>query len=167
MGAVRGRRPTPDHLKLVKGNPGKRKIPADRPKPALGRPVMPAWVAADPIARGKWEELLEDLTKPGANVLSKQDRHSLEMAAKCYANFRKAQDVIDEKGFTYTMETKSGDLIEVQRPEVSIAQKFEAAYRAYTDRYGLSPAMRTKVAVIDDGSEAENRVQGLLGGRRK
>ena len=38
---MKGRKPTPTHLKLVKGNPGKRKLPINEPKPARDFPDVP------------------------------------------------------------------------------------------------------------------------------
>ena len=40
--AMRGRKPTPTHLKLVRGNPGKRPLNASEPKPQLTLPSPPA-----------------------------------------------------------------------------------------------------------------------------
>lgn len=53
--AVRGARPTPTHLKLVTGNPGKRALPEGEPMPA-GSPVRPAWLRGK-RALALWDEL--------------------------------------------------------------------------------------------------------------
>lgn len=149
-----GRPPKPPHLKIIRGG-AKKKLAAKAPKLKAGRPEMPEKVATDPIARQKWEELLVDLWAPGAQVLTKSDGHALAQAVIMFANFRRAQDVIDEHGFTYEMEMKNGGTMPVQRPEVAIAYKFEAEYLKYLDRFGLSPIMRTKVTRIDEETEAD------------
>jgi phage terminase small subunit len=51
--AIRGRKPTPSHLKLVRGNPGRRPINHSEPKPALG-PIKPASL------RGRASRLWDD-----------------------------------------------------------------------------------------------------------
>ena len=47
--ATRGRKPKPTHLKVLAGNPGKRPLPKNEPKPKPIAPRCPQWL--DPIAR--------------------------------------------------------------------------------------------------------------------
>lgn len=57
----RGRKPTPTHLKLAAGNPGKRPLPAGEPTPpALAKaPAAPAHLGA--IAKAEWKRVARDL----------------------------------------------------------------------------------------------------------
>ena len=64
-----GRRPTPSHLKVMKGNPGKRALPSNEPQPARGVPAAPRWLSK--AARKHWKEIAAKLDEMG--VLSHAD----------------------------------------------------------------------------------------------
>ena len=51
---MRGAKPKPTKLKILAGNPGRRPLPKDEPKPR-GKAVMPQWLNAE--ARVVWQEL--------------------------------------------------------------------------------------------------------------
>lgn len=71
--APRGRKPKPTHLKLVTGNPGKRALNENEPKPPPSLPSPPSHL--DEEARLEWERLSEQLYALGC--LSEIDRAAL------------------------------------------------------------------------------------------
>lgn len=73
---MRGRKPTPTHLKLVKGNPGKRKINAKEPVPP-GQVRRPAFLEGR--AAELWDEYAPALV--ALKVLTPVDAHTF--AAWC------------------------------------------------------------------------------------
>lgn len=77
-----GRRPKPRDLKLVTGNPGKRRIPEDEPIPVAGAPEIPRGLSRPAVA--EWERLVAELE--GEQRLSLADRGSLEIAARAHAS---------------------------------------------------------------------------------
>ena len=69
-----GRPPTPTHLKILAGNPGKRDLPANEPEPEPGIPDCPEqFVAAQKAA---FEKLGEQLN--GVGVLTHLDGRRLK-----------------------------------------------------------------------------------------
>jgi len=79
-----GRRPAPTHLKLLAGNPGKRRLNPNEPRPEPGVPDMPAWLPRR--ARPFWGRLVADLEPLG--VLTKADVFALAMLADCLGEWR-------------------------------------------------------------------------------
>jgi phage terminase small subunit len=67
---MRGRKPTPTHLKIVAGNPGKRPLPIDEPKPE-GKAVRPKFLRGR--AAELWDEYAPKLEAMG--VLTDVDAH--------------------------------------------------------------------------------------------
>ena len=65
-----GRKMTPTALKVLKGNPGKRPLPENEPKPA-GMAVMPEFLKGRPA--GIWREYAPELTRLG--LLTSVDGH--------------------------------------------------------------------------------------------
>ena len=53
--ATRGRKPTPTAIKDLEGNPGKRKLNENEPKPEKKAPACPKWLSKD--ARKEWHRL--------------------------------------------------------------------------------------------------------------
>ena len=60
---MRGRKPKPTALKLLEGNPGKRRINGSEPKPPASRPTCPAHLS--PSAKAEWKRLAEALNRIG------------------------------------------------------------------------------------------------------
>lgn len=130
-----GRRPTPQALKDLAGNPGKRKSRETvRPK---GLATCPSWLA--PIAKTEWRRLASELEMLG--LLGSTDQAALAGYCTAYANLVKAQKVINAKGFTYT---HNG--LEKKRPEVQIAQDAMRETRKYAQEFGMTPSSRSKVS---------------------
>jgi phage terminase small subunit len=56
---MRGRKPTPTHLKLLHGNPGKRSINQNEPAAKLRVPTCPSHLC--PAAKAEWKRLASQL----------------------------------------------------------------------------------------------------------
>src|SRR4026208_199894 len=52
---MRGRRPKPTRLKVLTGNPGKRPLNANEPRPEIVTPDCP--IELGPVARREWDRL--------------------------------------------------------------------------------------------------------------
>lgn len=73
---MRGRKPTPVHLKVLQGNPGKRRLPQAVPGVGeLGGPPS-EW---KPLAKALWHELAEELPH---GVAARADRLAFEMVVR-------------------------------------------------------------------------------------
>jgi len=76
---MRGRRPKPTRLKVLTGNPGKRPMNTNEPKPEPTVPECPNELG--PVARAEWDRLAAELGK--LKILTALDRAAL--AAYCRA----------------------------------------------------------------------------------
>ncbi len=56
---MRGRRPKPTALKLIAGNPGKRPLNRNEPKPAHSVPTCPAHLS--PTGKAEWKRLAHEM----------------------------------------------------------------------------------------------------------
>jgi hypothetical protein len=79
----RGRKPTPTHLKVIMGNPGKRPFASGEPVVVepLGNPPAD-W---KPIAKALWHEIANQIPP---DVATKADRISVEMLVRLVAKVR-------------------------------------------------------------------------------
>ena len=141
-----GRRPTPSHLKLVTGNPGKRALNKAEPQPRRELPSPPAHVSAQ--ARLAWGRLCTLLDRMG--VLTEADAFALERLAELYADIVDLSAAVAAEGRTYESATESGGTIVRPRPEVAMLSDADRRFRAYLIEFGLTPAARSKVKTDGD-----------------
>jgi phage terminase small subunit len=110
---MRGRKPTPTHLKLVRGNPGRRPLNRAEPKPAAGMPTAPAHLSTE--AKTEWRRVAPELYRLG--ILTRLDRSALAAYCQCYGRWRQAEEAIT----TLTTQAANGYL--VQHALIGIANK--------------------------------------------
>ncbi len=86
--AQRGRKPKPSHLKIISGNPGKRPLNEQEPEviEPLGMPPA-GWQAG---AKALWHEMVSCAPE---HVLTKADRHLMEIAVRLLAQIRSDAEV--------------------------------------------------------------------------
>jgi phage terminase small subunit len=86
-----GRKPKPSALKMFEGNPGKRALNQNEPKPPIETPECP--VHLDDEVQAQWNRITPELTTLG--LISRIDRAAL--AAYCQAWSRWVKAVRNEK----------------------------------------------------------------------
>ena len=87
--AKRGRKPKPTYLKMVTGNPGKRPLNDQEPEAAGSLGAPPAgW---KPGAVELWHEVVACAPE---GVLTKSDRHLVEIAVRLLAQIRSNTEVV-------------------------------------------------------------------------
>lgn len=94
----RGRKPTPDELKRLAGNPGKRPLNDDAPKPVAEAPPLPSYVEKNPLAKAAWEALVDELR--ATHLLARCDAALYMIFAVTMADFadvREARNLYREK----------------------------------------------------------------------
>ena len=114
--ATRGRKPTPTAIKVLEGNPGKRPMNDQEPKPVKKAPACPKWLDAE--ARKEWRRLAKKLEALG--VLTDLDMGVFATYCNAYARWKEADEFISQHGTVVRM--PSGYL--QQLPQVSIAQTY-------------------------------------------
>lgn len=155
-----GRRPKPSALKVMTGNPGKRALPKDEPKPKRGMPGKPTWLSKP--ARKYWPKIAAELDRMG--VLTTADGTALGLLCDVLAHYIEARDMMEEEGLTYESESREGGVMIRPHPSVKIASDAWKRARAMAIEFGLTPAARAKVGGAGAGEKEENPFELLKRG---
>ena len=135
--ATTGPPPKPTALVLINGNPGKKKINANEPKPKVEMPAMPKHLSAE--ARVEWERLGPVLVR--LRLLTRLDRAAF--AAYCQAWARHVEAEI-ELGNTSAM-TKTHNGYPIVNPWQTISKQAVEQMCKFLGEFGLTPAARTRI----------------------
>jgi P27 family predicted phage terminase small subunit len=138
----------PLELVRLEGNPGKRRLPKPENdvKDTSGIPDCPTWL--DAAARAEWTRVVPLLDAMG--LVGKVDRAALTGYCVAYSRFTQAEQILGRRGLTMEMVTKGGGLYEMQRPEVTIAQKYLAIVKAFCAEYGMTASARARMSIDGD-----------------
>ena len=141
-----GRRPTPTALKILRGNPGKRRIPAEpeQEPPADGFAEPPPELRGDARARAEWNRVAPILVNAG--IVSEADRSTLTALCLEWSTYLEARHQLRTKGRVLT--TKSGPRIS---PYIKIADMSLSHCQRLWIEFGLTPSGRVKVSRIPLG----------------
>ncbi len=143
-------KPVPTALRLIKGNPGKRAINKQEPKPKRGIPRCPAHL--DSKAKTAWKKLCTHLDNMG--VLTLADELALETMVSVYARIRELQKELKELGgTTYKSVREGGDVMFKAYPQVAQLEKAESTFRSYLTEFGLTPSARAKLKTEESPDE--------------
>lgn len=150
---MKGRKPTPSHLKLVKGNPGRRPMNEHEPKPARSRPSAPAHVSEK--ARETWGYVSGLLDRMG--ILTEIDAVALEVLCEAYADFLAARAVLKAFGSNY-YETvnEAGSVMHRVHPAVAEVKDADRRIRAWLAEFGMTPSARSRVKVNGENDEGQD-----------
>ena len=134
--AQRGRTPKPTAIKQLEGNPGKRRLNANEPKPKAKAPSCPKWLEDD--AKKEWRRLAKQMEQ--------------------LARWKAAEEFISKHGAI--VKTPSGYWQQV--PQVSIAQQYLKQMGKFCEQFGLTPASRSRI-VSDSGTDnSDDTMEQLL-----
>ena len=138
---MRGRKPVPTQLKLLRGNPGKRPISPREPAPdALETETPPpAWLEA--AAKKEWNRLAPLLAKNG--LLSELDADALTAYCVTFAEWRRATAAARKQS---TVMSANGFLM--PSPYVAMARQALALMRSLMNDFGMTPSARARVTKI-------------------
>lgn len=144
---MRGRKPTPTALKIVRGNPGGRPLNANEPTSTCANPEnAPDWLSSE--ARKHWPDIAAQLAD--ARILTELDRAALAQYCEAFVIWQQAYDKVLKFGLI--VKAQSG--FPVQSPFLSIAnQQSERMLRILTE-FGMTPSSRSRVTASkpDDAS---------------
>ena len=133
-----GRKPKPTSLKLLQGNPGKRPLNENEPRPAPRLPSPPAHLSKE--ARKEWRRSGAFLLELG--LISDLDRSAFAAYCTAYGRWIEAEEALK----TYGVMIKSPSGFPIQSPYLSIAKKAMEQMRSLLSEFGMSPATRTRVS---------------------
>ena len=135
---MRGRRPKPTRLKMLTGNPGKRPLNGNEPRPAPAIPECPAELG--PVARTEWNRLVGELT--ALRLLTNLDRAALAAYCGAYALWAEATAQIQKYGAMI----KSPTGFPIQSPYLAIANRQAEIMMRIASEFGFTPASRSRIA---------------------
>jgi P27 family predicted phage terminase small subunit len=134
--------PEHPHLRLLKGNPGKRRVRIP-PEPARGDgcPSPPEYLTG--YAREAWLELAPELYK--LNLLTILDVGPFSTYCSAYAHWKHAEEALQRSG-ELTIKTAKGH--PRVNPLVRIASQAMADMQRIGAQFGLSPNARLRLSGI-------------------
>jgi P27 family predicted phage terminase small subunit len=144
---MRGAKPTPTKLKILRGNPGRRPLNDQEPSPEIKIPDAPEHLT--PTARIEWERISKVLFNLG--LLSEIDRTALAGYCQLYGRWADAEEAIKKSGLI--IKTTNGNVI--QSPMVGIANRSLELMKQYLVEFGMTPSSRTRVKVQDKPKKSE------------
>ena len=136
---MRGRKPKPTRLKVITGNPGKRPLNFDEPRPEPAVPDCPPELG--PSAQREWARLVGELGK--LRVLTNLDRAALAAHCGASALWAEATEAIGKFGVM----VKSPTGFPIQSPYVSIANRQAEIMMKIASEFGFTPASRGRISV--------------------
>ena len=135
---MRGRRPKPTRLKVLTGNPGKRPLNRDEPRPEVAVPDCPAELG--PVAQREWHRLVGDLV--ALRLLTNLDRAALAAYCNAYALWAESLEGIRKHGAM----VKSPSGYPIQSPYIAIANRQAEIMMRIASEFGFTPASRSRIA---------------------
>jgi P27 family predicted phage terminase small subunit len=125
-------------MKMLTGNPGKRPLNVNEPKPEVVAPECP--VELGPAARREWDRMVGQLM--GLRMLSELDRAALAAYCGAYALWAEATEAIQKYGAMI----KSPTGYPVQSPYVAIANRQTEIMMRIASEFGFTPASRSRIS---------------------
>jgi P27 family predicted phage terminase small subunit len=125
-------------MKLLTGNPGKRPLNEDEPRPEAAIPDCPPELG--PVAKQEWDRLVEQLAP--LRMITHLDRAALASYCAAYALWVEATLAIQ----TYGAMVKSPTGYPIQSPYVSIANRQTEIMMRIACEFGFTPASRSRIS---------------------
>lgn len=159
---MKGRKPKPTALKIIQGNPGKRPLNKNEPKPKPIAPKCPAWLHKD--AKREWKRIAPELERLG--LLSVVDMAALATYCESWAQYKEAIEFIHKNGTVYPIKDEDGKVKYLQQvPQVSIANKALLNIRTLCAEFGLTPGSRGRMSL--PGQKDEDAFEDFLSRGKK
>lgn len=156
-----GRKPKPDHLKLITGTAQPCRMNPGAPSASKVAPIAPDWLSER--AAEIFDGLVAILNEMG--LASGSDTAMLAMLASRIEEVEICTAVIEDGGRVYVSKAETttgqdGALVVKQmvraRPEVSMRNEAMRHVQTLLSEFGLSPAARSRVSSAKADGEAED-----------
>ena len=145
--ATRGPKPTPTHLKLVNGNPGKRAIRKKEARPPPSEPTPPPHLSDD--AKVEWGRVMSQLQRCG--LMTEIDRAALAAYCQAYGRWVQAEKALARMGekdlLTGALMIKTSNGNAIQNPLVGTANKAMELMLKAAAEFGMTPSARSRIDV--------------------
>lgn len=147
-----GRIPKPTHLHILEGTyepsrHGKKRKGEPMPKRDGRLPPPPAYL--EPEVRDAWDNIAETLTE--SRIWTSDDLRAFETFAGMWAVWRRVSKQVRDDGPLTVIMGRDKREIEVIAPWTKIWMDLNNRLMTYFDRFGMTPAARTRTREIDQG----------------
>lgn len=149
---MKGRKPTPTKLKILKGNPGRRPVNTAEPKMSAELPTCPKHLQGE--ARKEWRRSVKLLHESG--ILAAVDRAALAAYCSAWERWIEAEEAIKLQGMIQT----SPNGYPILNPYLSISNKAMEQMRAFLTEFGMTPSSRSRIKV--EKKEDEDPMDAFL-----
>lgn len=139
--SVRGRKPTPTKLRILRGNPGKRPLPKDEPEPASLEQIPPPPADLDEIAAKEWRTLATEMLAIG--LLTKLDLGLFHEYCWTWSELLRHQRMLRESGRSVFV--PKGSTYPQFSPYFTASLKLSARLQSLIGDLGLSASSRTRI----------------------
>lgn len=143
-----GRKPKPVNLRILEGNPGKRALNLNEPKPRPIRPSCPSWLL--PEAKKEWRRVAPELEHMG--ILTAVDRAALAIYCQAWARMVDAEESVTK--YSSILKSKTSDYVQVS-PFETLRKQNAQLVRAFCAEFGLTPSSRGRMSMPGEKDEAE------------
>lgn len=133
--------PTPTNLKVLRGNPGKRRLNNREPDPEPAIPSCPSFLNKE--ARREWHRVSKLLFANG--LITQLDRAAF--AGYCDAYARAAEASRQQQ--KYGLIVKSPNGYPMPSPYLAILNTALQEIRAFSTEFGMTPSSRSRVKVAN------------------
>lgn len=159
-----GHNKKPTSLKVLEGNPGKRPLPVNEPKPAPIAPRCPAWLNKE--ARKEWRYMAPLLSR--LKLLTQIDKANLAAYCHSYAQLIEAEAYLAKHGLGWAIPQRDGDGVIIgmnagEFAQVRTVRNCKAEIVRYSAMFGLSPVDRSRISVSETSAGADE-FESLLTG---
>ena len=144
---IRGRKPVPMALRILRGNPGHRRLPVQLTQPVAGADA-PSWLSAE--ARREWDRLEPELRRLG--VITILDCGVLAAYAEALSAFAWSTREIQKHGRI----ARAANGTKFTHPLFSIQVQAMRKIREFSAELGLSPVSRAAIAMPGAGDEGDD-----------
>lgn len=148
-----GRKPVPAATLKLRGSwraKGRRDLPVEN-----RRPIKPRWLTGE--AAKEWSKIVPKLDKMG--ILAEVDQTMLVLYCKTYAEYMEADSLIK----SILIKTSNGNII--QHPAVSIRNAAAERLRKLASEFGLSPAARSGLNILQGSPDGTNNKKRFFQGQ--
>lgn len=151
---MRGRKPVPNELKKIRGNPGRRPISANSVR-AKGLLIdAPEWMSDS--QKASWNYII---TSAPSQLLKLIDRDALVGYVVAQDLHRHAAQKIEKYGAIVKSPVKGDPM---QSPWMAIMNKQAAIMIKVASELGFTPASRSRIQVADDAREDARPIDEFL-----
>ncbi len=144
---MKGRKPKPTHLKALAGNPGKRKLNANEPKPQLGAD-SPDHLSDRALE--VWERVAPELER--LQLLNPLSGETLAGFCDAYARWCAATKEIEKSG--EVVKAPSG--YPMQNPWRAIANKAFDQWTRLAAEFGMTPSAMSRIGAESKEQDEED-----------